>query len=75
MRPIGSNDALPPDGGTGESSLSDRLAAASLQADLARLRRIEEAARAAMRAGWFTTNDAGDRAADALRAALGDDNA
>lgn len=38
--------------------------------DLARLRRIEAAALAAMRAGWFTTNDAGDRAADALRAAL-----
>jgi hypothetical protein len=38
--------------------------------EMTRLRLIEKAAREAMRAGWFTTNDAGDRAADALRAAL-----
>lgn len=41
--------------------------------DIERLRAIEKAAREAMRAGWFTTNDAGDRAADALRAVLGEE--
>lgn len=39
--------------------------------EIVRLRAIEHAARAAMRAGWFTTNDEGDRAAEALREALG----
>lgn len=42
----------------------------AFEAEIDRLRRIESAARAAVSAGWFTTNDEGDRAADALRAAL-----
>ena len=39
-------------------------------AEFARLRKIEDAAREAWRCGWFTTNEAGDRAAVALHAAL-----
>lgn len=42
----------------------------AIEDELTRLGRIERAARAAMRAGWFTTNDAGDQAAEALRGAL-----
>lgn len=48
----------------------ERDAILEIEDEMTRLQQIERACLEAMRAGWFTTNDAGDRAADALRAAL-----
>lgn len=48
----------------------ERDALLAIQDELNRLRLVDRCAREAIRAGWFTTNAAGDFAADALRVAL-----
>lgn len=54
----------------GDSSFPDGDDIAAVINALPALLDVADAARAAVAAGWFTTNDAGDRAADDLRVAL-----